>query len=210
MKMVDFQWWRCRDGYRLEQNGELLVAASERFDRYHPMEIGGLFAIFAREESTPEGMQSFCNRYGLLGEGRADIAPLFTASLVGPVIKVGIDDFLWHHQAMRGAVDLFNSGDVSKLAEIWNASHGFPVIRTELRVKDDGGLEMVLAPPSLINALWFQFAQFACSGSQLLRCERCSTPFVVGSKTGRRSSSKWCSNACKVAAYQERQKETAQ
>jgi hypothetical protein len=86
------------------------------------------------------------------------------------------------------------------------------VIRIELQVRDDGGMEMVFAPPALIQAIWFQFAQHACEGSQLLRCERCSTPFVVGSRTGRRTSSKWCSNACKVAAYQERQaqKEIAQ
>jgi hypothetical protein len=99
MKIVDFQWWRCLDGYRLDQTDERfiltpqgrrpmrrtnddvdrksfsLTSASGRFEQYRPLEIESLFAIFADTPASPRGMQDFCNRFGLLGEGRPDLAP---------------------------------------------------------------------------------------------------------------------------------------
>jgi hypothetical protein len=193
--MIDFQWWRCRDGYRLEikQSREYLVSASDRFDYYRPLDIGSLFAIFADAGPTAEGMQSFCNRFGLLGGERADLAPLGKPTSE----SASVDDFLKQHRAMRRALDLIESGDVPELVRLWNSSDGFPLIRTKLRISGNGAVEMVFAPHALAQAMWLQFAEVASSRSQLRRCERCSTPFVVGSTTGRRRSSKWCSNACK-------------
>lgn len=39
---------------------------------------------------------------------------------------------------------------------------------------------------------------------RVLRCERCGVAFEVGFGTGRRSTSKFCSNACRVAAFKAR------
>jgi hypothetical protein len=201
--MIDFEWWRCRDGYHLEikEKRRYLVPVSAIFDYYRPLDSGNLFAVFAEAGPTAEGMQSFCNRFGLLGGGRTDLPPL--GKPTGE--NASVDDFLRQHRAMRRAVDLLERRDVCELAKLWNSSDGFPLVRTELRISSDGAIKMVFAPPALAQAMWLQFAEVACSRSQLRRCKRCSTPFVVGSATGRSSSSKWCSNACKVAAYQERQ-----
>jgi hypothetical protein len=64
---------------------------------------------------------------------------------------------------------------------------------------------MVLVPPDLMSAMWLQFAQFACSQAQLFRCQRCRKPFLGGTGTGRRRTAKFCLDACKVAAFRERQ-----
>jgi hypothetical protein len=210
MGMIDLEWWVCRDGYRLEPNGEgdfTVVSQSHQFRSYRPSEISGLFAIFAEDvPPTPEGMRYFCGRFGMPGGGDHDFAPTSR----GPdSMQLGSTSALLGHQwNMRLVVNLYREGRTPELLARWN-SMDLGWSRTELQLSTEGRLQMVFAPLDLIQAMWFQLADAACSGSRLLRCERCSTPFVVGSGTGRRSSSKWCSNACKVAAYQERRAKEA-
>jgi hypothetical protein len=205
MDMVDFQWRKCVAGYRLEptKRGDFaLSSASDWFETTHPLKIETLFAIFAKTPATPEGIKTFCDNYGLLGGGRPDIAPpRGTTTYEGALVS----SFLQEHRRFRRAFDLFEKGDNSVLAKRWNSMDGAPLIRTELRVGPEGRLQMVFVPPALLQALWLQFALHACSDAKLFRCERCNDLFVVGSGTGRRSTSKWCSNACKVAAFKERQ-----
>lgn len=205
MDMVDFQWRRCVAGYRLEPTprGDFaLSSASDWFETTHPLKIETLFAIFAKTPATPDGIKTFCDNYGLLGGGRPDIAPpRGTPTSEGAVVS----PLLHEHRRFRRAFDLFEKGDNSALTKRWNSMDGAPLIRTELRVGLEGRLQMVLVPPALLQALWLQFALHACSAAKLFRCERCNDLFVVGSGTGRRSTSKWCSNACKVAAFKEKQ-----
>ena len=214
MGVVDLQWWVCRDGYRLEQNGEddfLVISQSHRFWSYRLSERPGLFITFAEDiPATPEGIRYFCGRFGMPGGTLQDFAP----TSQGPdSMQCGSTNVLLGHRwNLRLVLDLYRDGRASELLARWNSMKELAWFRTELQLGPEGRPQMVFAPLDLIQAMWFQLAEAACRGSQLLRCERCSTPFVVGSGTGRRSSSKWCSNACKVAAYQERQaqKEIAQ
>jgi hypothetical protein len=214
MGMIDLEWWVCQDGYRLEPNGEsdfIVVSQSDRFKSYRPSKVSGLFSIFAEDvPPTPEGMRYFCGRFGMPGGTVDDFAPTSR----GPdfMQRGSINTLLSHQWNMRLVVNLYRNGRASELVARWNSMKELGWFRTELQLGTEGRPQMVFAPLDLIQAMYFQLADAACSGSQLLRCERCSTPFVVGSGTGRRSSSKWCSNACKVAAYQERRapKETAQ
>jgi hypothetical protein len=226
MELVDFRWWRCLDGYRLEQthpkrllprvakrddvvkkteggkpllgepNGWSLENASARHEEYRPLEIAGLFAIFAEDTpSTPGGMLTFCNRFGIP-------VSVGTKPVSGPPLRlvIGPEQLLREQRNLRGALTLFQRGDASSLVRYWNST-STAVTRTELRTGTEGQMELAFAPLDLIQAMWLQFAQFACSGARLFRCERCNSPFVVGSGTGRRGTAKWCSNACKQAAF---------
>lgn len=201
--LIEFEWWRCLDGYRLIRSG--LESASDRFERYRPLDTPALFALFANSSHTPDGMLQFCNQFGLLGGGRPDITrpngkPTFEAVIV--------DELLRHHAYMRGALNLFEKGDVSRLVKAWNETvQALALVRLELRPAADGRLRLVWVPPDLIGAMWHQFALHACAGNQLFRCLRCGKPFIVGTGTGRRKTAMYCSNACKVAAYQARQRE---
>jgi hypothetical protein len=203
VELVDFRWWVCRDGYDLEQKGRrnFLTSASDQFEGRRSLQLPNLFSIFADgTPATAKGMQEFCSRYGVPYGGRPDMAPSGRPLRV----SVDVDELLNHQRRFRRAVNLLRKGDVSELAKLWNSSHGSGVIRTELRVGPNERLEMVFAPPDLIQAMWLQFAQFACSQAQLFRCQRCGKPFQVGTGTGRRRTAKFCSNACKVAAFRER------
>jgi hypothetical protein len=205
MDLFEFQWWRCRDGYRLERSG--LVSKSERFERYRPFEISTLFAIFAKDTpASAQGMLSFCNRFGLLGGGRADFAepwdrrkPTYEA--------VVLDQLLFQHRAIRRAFVQFENGDASELIKRCNGDEGLTFLRLRVSRDESGQLGIRLMPTDLIRALWVQFAQYACSGTRLFRCQRCNAPFEVGPGTKRRSTAKFCSDRCKMAAFRARVEE---
>src|SRR5260370_274206 len=132
-------------------------------------------------------------RLGLIGGGRADVPrngrPTYEAVI--------LDDLLAHHAKMRRALNLFERGDASELTRRCNAE-GLAGARIELRHDTNGKLGLFLVPFDLIRAMWMQFAQHACSDARLFRCEHCGKPFRVGTGTGRRSTPKYCSNACTV------------
>ena len=221
MEMIDFTWRRCLDGYRLELTKPLswtaqgrvesasgvganfgLKTASDRFEDYEPLKISGLFAIFAEETpSTAEGMQAFCNKFGLLGRLRPDLPP----SRGKPTSEtVAVDVLLEQHREFRRAVEFYRRGDLDVAVNYWNSRHWPATFRTELRVAPDGKIKMVFAPPGLIQTIWLQLAFAMCADAKLFRCERCGAPFY-GAGTGRRNTSKFSSNACKVAAFKKRQ-----
>jgi len=87
-----------------------LESASDRFEDYEPLKISRLFAIFAEETpSTAEGMQAFCNKFGLLGGGRPDLAlsrgkPTYEA--------VVLDLLLEQHREFRRAVEFYRQNDL--------------------------------------------------------------------------------------------------
>ena len=148
-------------------------------------------------------MEEFCNRFGLLGGGRAEFAlpwdrgpPSFEASAVGSLLQ--------HHRAIHRAFNRFENGDVSDLIKHCEGDDGLTFLRLRLASDATGQLGMTLMPPDLIRAMWLQFARHACSGAQLFRCQHCNEPYEVGTGTGRRRTAKYCSNACKVAAFKAR------
>ena len=204
-KSIEFEWWRCRDGYRLETEGDdfSLASKSDRFDSYRPLEIENLFSIFAEDTAaSAQGMHAFCNKFGLLEGARRDLAPMR-----GTRRSEGVSgqSLLREHCLISNALYLFRKGNPSELVRYWNSVDRVGLVRAELRVGPKGRLEMVLMPPDLMSAMWLQFAQLACSQAQLFQCQRCGKPFLVGTGTGRRRTAKFCSDACKVAAFRERQ-----
>jgi hypothetical protein len=216
MELLDFEWTRCLDGYRLNKREPLsdkvkvefdpgglgslgnvlnpdpdnISPNSGRLERYRPLKIA-LFKTFATWEATPEGMVRFCDCYG---------------HLLGPPERQRIVPVQWmldEQKTLSITLMLLESGDPAELMKrlhSWAAGCTFG-----LRRADDGSLAPTLTPGSLIQAIWLQLALYAASGAKLLSCDRCGKPFQVGAGTKRRSTAKYCSNACKVAAYKARQ-----
>jgi hypothetical protein len=201
MDMIEFKWWRCLDGYRLDRKG--LQSISDRFESYRPLDTAALFSLFADSAHSGEGMLAFCNRFGLLGSSRPDIRPIGKLNYEGVALSL----LLEQHRLMRGALALFKRSTPSHFAKAWNTTEqALALVRTELRMGIDGRLRLVLVPPNLFHGMWLQLAQHVCSENDLFRCERCGKPFTVGTGTGRRNTAKCCSNACKVAAFQARKR----
>jgi hypothetical protein len=210
--MIEFEWLRPRspdDGYSVvpiecEPGGALSTERKRYFEVYRPSEFPALYQMFADKPATAEGMRDFFNTFGPLEWGR-DRYPLskLKPGWIHNAILASLP--LTHHAALRYAVDLFEAGDLSAL------SHGFSIggwgrLRTELRPQPASKLAIVWVPSSLIQFLWLQLALYAVGDAQLFRCEQCGHPFLVGSRTGRRSKAKYCSNTCRLAAFRERQR----
>jgi len=68
-----------------------------------------------------------------------------------------------------------------------------------------GGSPVLTLPVSSPFAfMLMETALVITGGSQVMRCAKCGTIFVTGSGTGRRGSSLYCSNRCRVAAQRSR------
>jgi hypothetical protein len=223
MEIVEFQCWRCIDGYELfipsrervrfgmkrRRLTPLIPAAkpsnpkasgirskSEKFEQYDPLKIsGGLFRTLADTPGTPTGMLAFSNKFGLL-----------TMTFAGKPksVKMGVDELLWERALLCHAVELFEQGKQTELVRYFNQScdkRGWGRARHELRLEPDGRIVRVLVPDNLIHALWLQFATHIESDAKLVRCLQCGEWFRVGTATKRRETAKYCSSRCRQAAY---------
>jgi hypothetical protein len=63
---------------------------------------------------------------------------------------------------------------------------------------------LLLPTISLNSFMLMETALVITGGSQVMRCAECATVFVTGSGTGRRGTSRYCSNRCRVAAQRSR------
>jgi hypothetical protein len=205
MHLIEFEWVRCIDGFRIGCTAEfadgLLEAASTRFELYRPTKFPALFQQFAGMPRSAEGMRDFANSFGLLTDlSRPSANTTYVGTLVYPLLE--------HHGALCSAISLFEAGDSLTLAQLYNRDRGrnsgFGQLRTELRPQPGGNVSLAFVPSSLIDFLWLQFALHIVSEAKLLRCEKCGLPFPVGTGTGRRETAKFCSNPCKVASFRKR------
>jgi hypothetical protein len=215
MNLIAFECTKCRDGYRLvtrpsptksnrARRAYYLLAASDRFDRYSLDHFPALFANFAETPATREGLRRFADNFGLPS---SEAHRNETEEMVVSIMR--------EQAAMKQALAAYEKGDNQELIGLLHAGNRaagtFPLIgssglaRLELRLNAVGKVEPVIVPANLIHAMWIQFLLHAASDAQLFRCEQCGKPFVVGSGTRRRSTAKYCSNACKVAAFKARQ-----
>lgn len=67
----------------------------------------------------------------------------------------------------------------------------------------DHELVVGLVPRNLRDALWLQFSWAVEQKLEFRRCERCQRPFALSPETAR-TNRVYCSDTCKMAAYQDR------
>jgi hypothetical protein len=205
-RYVELRWSRCLDGYRFTAGSKGIESVSNRWNRwetYSPLKIPDLFAKFAHKKHTPEGMLEFANDWGLLtGSGMSSIST--GGRVIRRAIVMAVDAMLAHHAEVRRALDQFNSGDPSRLITNCNWDHVRAALQFQVVRDVEDRLTIELTLPDLLHAIWYLFAMHGCKGTQLLKCERCGEPFVVGGGTKRRSTSKYCDTPCQTKAWQER------
>jgi hypothetical protein len=184
---------RCIDGYRLlpaekpksAHGSSFFFAKEERFEPmsatlepYEPLSFDRLFARFAEIIDGPSALR-FVDTFGYpLADEGFPLAPVLRAAA-----------------AMRAAIAALQADDRKTLLRLF-AEAGIGRLTTELRLID-GAFAIVLVPTSLLQAMWVQFAQVVVSGAAIASCEQCGAIFPTGSGTGRRSTRRFCSDACR-------------
>jgi len=198
MNLIEFEWGRCIDGYRVVKDSrgdQDVIAVSTRFELYRPVEFPVLFQTFADTPADVGGALNFVNKFGALG-GLGNIRQG----------NEQFHSFIEFQSSLRQAIDLAQAADWAGLIECYNKNQfGRGRLNSQLCHQPFGKVALVFVPTNLIQFLWLQFALHVGSDAKLLRCERCGAPFRVGTGTGRRDTAKFCSNACKVAAFRGRQ-----
>jgi hypothetical protein len=201
-----FEWQVDPNGYRFESTDQktwrdppepheperlILVPDGFQSTRYHPLaDHTALFRNFADVDPSPEGVQAFANRYGLLKKPEEE----------GPIAT-------WYDRIrrMKNAVNLWEKGRVEGnmrpvIDYFAKGQRAVSEVRlTHVPGKKDPSLNFV--PGHLLAAMWLQFGQAVSSSANLRSCTWCSTWFVFGTGTGRRKSAHFCSDNCRKASH---------
>ena len=167
---------------------------------YRPFqENSALFMTLAEVSQTPEGVKAFADRFGLLLQSPKE---KFKDSLP-------ISLWLKSIKRIKAAVDLWRglqeSGNIEYLIEVLSRE-AVPSADMVLRlVNDPLQAAIYLRPDSLGTGIWLQFLECVANNARLKQCARCQKWIAYGSGTGRRESSKFCSSACRRAAWKSEQ-----
>jgi hypothetical protein len=57
---------------------------------------------------------------------------------------------------------------------------------------------MVITLPNVFSFMLMEVAMAADAGARLVSCKRCGDVFLIGARTHRRSTAKYCSDKCRV------------
>ena len=124
----------------------------------------------------------------------------------------------WRYiRRMQNAVEVWTeqreAGDIGNLIEVFSDQTELSLaMTTQIRVQADICLRPVddpmraalyLKPASLHDAMWGQLMEAMADNAQLRRCAQCPSWIIYGPKTGRRESAKFCTSACRRAAWKE-------
>jgi hypothetical protein len=208
---IELDWTKCEAGYKLDHeivekkvrrqrsvwarpaNGSsAMVTASTAVTKIRPFDNNtGLYAVFANYPRTPEGIRAFCNDFGLLRYKQEH----------GGRHSLLLDQDLQQQRLMKKALIFRDQGDLAEAAAIINAAA--PTIQPRIHLDPDGRMRMSWQPPTLLAAMWLQFALDLAGSVTIRSCARegCSKPVITGSGTGRRSSARYCSSTCRYATH---------
>jgi hypothetical protein len=169
-----------RDGRSIRP--DRIVRRGGNLKTYQPFEqVPGLFRVFANLAITPEGLLEFVSRYGPMlpngnWQGGEDaINGLAAAEAMSKLLNE-------HAEDPRRCFSQFGEQGLNwsgiDVALAFN-----PVI---------GRLVFKFAPPSLLNALWFECGEFLTRDAQVRKCRHCGGWFETGPGTGRRADARFC------------------
>ena len=154
-----------------------------------------LFRSFADLDLTPASVLEFITRHGFLE---------------WPVESLS----KWYFQIerMRKCVREWENGrkrgDLSQLVHQFNDKSllGETGILERLTARihlpsDPGAASFGISPPTLLSALWLQFALTICNQRQLRQCKYCCKWYPYGAGTGKRQSGHFCTQRCYQAHH---------
>jgi hypothetical protein len=166
-----------------------IVRRGGNLKTYRPFEqVPGLFRLFSKRATTPEGLLEFVTRFGpMLPDGNRQSGE---DALTG----------LGAAQAMAELLEAYAQDPRSCFLHFGEQGHGWSRIDVYLAFNPVTGRPYFkFAPASFLHALWFEVGEFLTRDAQIRECEHCGGWFEAGPGTGRRADAKFCSDDHRIA-----------
>jgi hypothetical protein len=197
MSSFKFEWWKCRDGYRIEveaprkmdvsgtilegvgtEDARVIVPKSNNWDLTRPLEVEAPYRVFANWDGTDDGLLDLTNAYGSMWGEKAS--------------KEYIDYVRGHVIGIQTLVESIDAAEWQAIADTLNRAatkgRSRPGIGRLGVVFDivDGKPEFRLRPSTLYDALRVQALFDATHGVKHKQCKNpeCGLWFRIGSGPG--------------------------
>lgn len=203
---IDFEWTLDTKGYRLDGGKIIGNGGPKQHNRFK--DFPKLYLIFAKIEQTPKGLLDFVNKFGRLTLDELD-------KHGKPVIGEDVRAVLGNAKTISMALEMF-SGHIGNPPK-WPPGQPFKYDLPSIGARVQGGIpirgqlsawlvpdpitgvwQLQLRPPTLLDAIWLQFAQAITSNAELRTCGHCGKWFEAGQGSDRRAGAKFCSDECRV------------
>jgi len=179
-----------------------------------------LFLRFTDMESTAESFQRFCHGFGPLVDESYFLPPSWSGNLTRKKGASGLppsalrgsrlDALVAAAKKLRKAVIAWRNGDTDESARMmtggWRRTGWRPMnVRTEVTpIEKPPGIEILLRPQTLMDALWLQFIFAVIHSKEFRQCEMCSKWFEVTPPVTR-TTRMYCGGACRTRATRQRE-----
>lgn len=215
MLALALEWSRCPDGVEIyeitpdEGNSLLTRLASQaikgpryryRSDRrvpavYDAVNLENPIVLHFINTQTDDERRAFFDRFGMgTREG-----------------EQSVDDVGTWHGYLAASATLALGGVADVRASTVNNLVGRVSLTPSFDYSGEGGQSrMVMHPKSLNQFMCMEIAVAATNGVSMRMCDHCGKLFFTGPLTGRRSTAKFCSDRCRVAAMRKRNAEAGQ
>jgi hypothetical protein len=192
---VDFEWFRCLDGYRLVPCGSVrrgdppmdrIVASSDRTETYRPFDhFDSLYKEFAKVK-TADDLFGFVKRFGLLEKGPEYDADFYLGDEGEPVLA-GVSEYEGNSvpkyltEARLFREFLLRKENGPKAVAAFFRSNKFWIgISLTLVADPSTGVEFAVTPADLIHGLKFQLVQSLIGSTIIRACRWCGDLFEAG------------------------------
>jgi hypothetical protein len=148
-------------------------------------QVPGLFRLFSKLATTPEGLLEFVTRFGpMMPNGNYEGED----AQIGLTAAQGMAKLLDHYaKDPRSCFLRFGAGLGWSRIDVYlafNAATGRPYFK--------------FSPPTLVNALSLELGEFLTRDAQIRECAHCGAWFETGPGTGRRLDAKFCSDQHRI------------
>lgn len=183
---------------------------------YYPMrrEHAALFREFADlDYRNQPAILGFAERYGLLGVGVQDQSVRFLGddgewnqhyAIGEPYLRWAVE-ICFMREGLRAANRRHSRQSKARL--LWLFNRNLQHVQGRLAFNEAEQPTVLLAPLTLISAMWLQLALAVAGEKEFVACKFCRRLFEKSTdQTGFRSHREFCSGACKTKDYRKRKR----